>query len=194
MNSIVKIHLGPDGRIDKVEDRWNDKLPDGAVSEVSRPASSSVPLPSTPDAAASGRENGLSLSSYVTWMWSAVGGTAWAVFCNVAWWRPFLVRESRIGFPSYKPNELTIFTRPSGNSTRRPCPTLSRSPRQRRKTRRCKQRGTAKSKILRRSYSSLSRFQGQKLYYSIFQFAAPPSSRSIMMLSRTTLSQIMPIR
>jgi hypothetical protein len=36
MNSIVKIHLGPDGRIDKVEDRWNDKLPDGAVSEAFR--------------------------------------------------------------------------------------------------------------------------------------------------------------
>ena len=34
VNSIVRIHLGADDRIDKVEDRWNNKLPEGTVSEV----------------------------------------------------------------------------------------------------------------------------------------------------------------
>lgn len=35
IDSVVRLTLGPDGKIDKVEDRWNDKLPDGSVSEVS---------------------------------------------------------------------------------------------------------------------------------------------------------------
>ena len=35
MDSIIRITLGADGKIDKVEDRWNDKLPEGSVSEVS---------------------------------------------------------------------------------------------------------------------------------------------------------------
>lgn len=35
MNSVVRIWLAEDGRIDKVEDRWNDKLPEGGISEVS---------------------------------------------------------------------------------------------------------------------------------------------------------------
>jgi hypothetical protein len=34
MDSIVKIHVGSDGKIDKVEDRWNGKLPEGPISEV----------------------------------------------------------------------------------------------------------------------------------------------------------------
>lgn len=34
MNSVVKIHVGSDGKIDKVEDRWNDSLPEGPISEV----------------------------------------------------------------------------------------------------------------------------------------------------------------
>jgi hypothetical protein len=34
MDSVVRIHLGADGRIDKVEDRWNDKLPESAIAEV----------------------------------------------------------------------------------------------------------------------------------------------------------------
>ncbi|RSL95328.1 hypothetical protein CDV31_013931 [Fusarium ambrosium] len=29
MDSVVNIHVGPDGRIEKVEDKWNDKLPQG---------------------------------------------------------------------------------------------------------------------------------------------------------------------
>ncbi|KAH8648494.1 hypothetical protein BX600DRAFT_442783 [Xylariales sp. PMI_506] len=36
INSVVRIHVGDDGKIDRVEDRWNDKLPDGAVSDVFR--------------------------------------------------------------------------------------------------------------------------------------------------------------
>jgi len=35
MDSIVKIYVGSDGKIEKVEDKWNGKLPEGAFSEVS---------------------------------------------------------------------------------------------------------------------------------------------------------------
>jgi hypothetical protein len=35
MSSVVRIWLGEDGRIEKVEDRWNKKLPEGGISEVS---------------------------------------------------------------------------------------------------------------------------------------------------------------
>jgi hypothetical protein len=34
MDSIVKIEVADDGKIQKVEDRWNDKLPSGVISEV----------------------------------------------------------------------------------------------------------------------------------------------------------------
>jgi hypothetical protein len=36
MNSVVKISLGTDGKIEKVEDRWNDNLPEGWISEAFR--------------------------------------------------------------------------------------------------------------------------------------------------------------
>ncbi|KAI0018013.1 hypothetical protein F4780DRAFT_781717 [Xylariomycetidae sp. FL0641] len=36
IDSVVRIHVGADGKIDKVEDRWNDKLPEGSVSEAFR--------------------------------------------------------------------------------------------------------------------------------------------------------------
>jgi len=36
VDSIVKIEVAEDGRIQKVEDRWNDKLPSGAISEAFR--------------------------------------------------------------------------------------------------------------------------------------------------------------
>ncbi|KAI1372518.1 hypothetical protein F4677DRAFT_449419 [Hypoxylon crocopeplum] len=36
IDSVVRIHIGQDGKIDKVEDRWNDKLPEGTVSEAFR--------------------------------------------------------------------------------------------------------------------------------------------------------------
>lgn len=35
ISSIVRIWLGEDGKIEKVEDRWNNKLPEGGISEVS---------------------------------------------------------------------------------------------------------------------------------------------------------------
>lgn len=35
INSIVRISIGQDGKIERVEDRWNDKLPEGGISEVS---------------------------------------------------------------------------------------------------------------------------------------------------------------
>ena len=35
IDSVVKIFIGADGKIERVEDRWNDNLPDGAISQVS---------------------------------------------------------------------------------------------------------------------------------------------------------------
>jgi hypothetical protein len=35
IDSKVKIFVGSDGKIDRVEDRWNDNLPEGSISEVS---------------------------------------------------------------------------------------------------------------------------------------------------------------
>lgn len=36
IDSIVNIHLGDDGKIAKVQDRWNDKLPEGVVMNTFR--------------------------------------------------------------------------------------------------------------------------------------------------------------
>lgn len=36
INSVVRIHVGPDGKIAKVEDKWNGTLPEGPISEVNR--------------------------------------------------------------------------------------------------------------------------------------------------------------
>ncbi|KAK7946457.1 uncharacterized protein PG986_010778 [Apiospora aurea] len=70
IKSRVLIHVDEaDGlKIAKVEDRWDDKLPDGAVSEVG----DVLPLAALRWAARTG----------VTWGW-------WA-FMNASWWRPFL--------------------------------------------------------------------------------------------------------
>ena len=35
INSVVRIHVDEEGKIDRVEDRWNGNLPEGAVSGVS---------------------------------------------------------------------------------------------------------------------------------------------------------------
>ncbi|KAL2689204.1 hypothetical protein Neosp_003256 [[Neocosmospora] mangrovei] len=32
IDSVVDIHVGPDGRISRVEDKWNDKLPQGPIA------------------------------------------------------------------------------------------------------------------------------------------------------------------
>ena len=34
IDSVVRVHVGNDGLIQQVEDRWNGQLPDGAISEV----------------------------------------------------------------------------------------------------------------------------------------------------------------
>ncbi|KAI1100026.1 hypothetical protein F4804DRAFT_348925 [Jackrogersella minutella] len=36
INSVIRIDVGQDGKIRKVEDRWNDKLPEGMVSDAFR--------------------------------------------------------------------------------------------------------------------------------------------------------------
>jgi hypothetical protein len=36
IQSVVAVYLDDEGKISKVEDRWNDALPEGAISEVSR--------------------------------------------------------------------------------------------------------------------------------------------------------------
>ncbi|PHH65712.1 hypothetical protein CDD82_1638 [Ophiocordyceps australis] len=42
IDSVVRIHVGPDGRIAKVEDRWNDEMPEGAVGQALRRLNGSV--------------------------------------------------------------------------------------------------------------------------------------------------------
>ncbi|KAK8005701.1 hypothetical protein PG990_011738 [Apiospora arundinis] len=71
ISSRVRIHVDEaDGlKITKVEDRWDDKLPDGAVSEVG----DVLPVAALRAVAKTG----------VAWGW-------WA-FMNATWWRPFLV-------------------------------------------------------------------------------------------------------
>lgn len=35
ISSVVAIHLDDEGKIQKVQDKWNGKLPDGAIANVS---------------------------------------------------------------------------------------------------------------------------------------------------------------
>jgi hypothetical protein len=35
VSSVVAIHLDGDGKIQKVEDKWDGKLPEGAIANVS---------------------------------------------------------------------------------------------------------------------------------------------------------------
>ncbi|KAI0376763.1 hypothetical protein F5Y04DRAFT_285565 [Hypomontagnella monticulosa] len=45
IDSVVRIHIGSDDKIEKVEDRWNNKLPEGAVAEAFRKLNAkTVPL------------------------------------------------------------------------------------------------------------------------------------------------------
>lgn len=77
VNSLIKIYLGSDGKIEKLEDRWNGNLPEGAVSNVSGSSS----------------ERGWSLSPFVWARWALRTGSqvAWRAFCTFSWWSPFLV-------------------------------------------------------------------------------------------------------
>lgn len=76
VNSVVRIFLGQDGKIEKVEDRWNGTLPEGAISDVSQ------------------RSQGSLLNPLAVARWTAKAGSdmAWWAFCNLSWWSPFLVR------------------------------------------------------------------------------------------------------
>lgn len=77
MNSVVRIHVGQDGKIDKVEDRWNGELPSGAISDVSNPRN-------------------WTLNPLVAARWAIRTGSdvAWWAFCTFSWWSPFLVRTA----------------------------------------------------------------------------------------------------
>lgn len=90
VDSLIKIHLGADGKIEKVEDRWNGDLPEGAVSSVSGSSSSS----------SSSSQGGWSLSPFVwaRWLLRTGSQTAWWAFCTFSWWSPFLVGHSGLAF------------------------------------------------------------------------------------------------
>lgn len=75
MDSVVRIEVGPDGKIVGLEDRWNNKIPEGPFSEVSSALSASY-VGAAVTCARVLRETGM------------------AVFCAVAWWWPFEVREA----------------------------------------------------------------------------------------------------
>lgn len=74
MNSVVRIHVGSDGKIEKLEDRWNGELPSGAISDVSNPQKWTL----SPFAAAG-------------WAIRTGSDAAWWAFCTFSWWSPFLV-------------------------------------------------------------------------------------------------------
>ncbi|KAK8040377.1 hypothetical protein PG991_000165 [Apiospora marii] len=86
ISSRVLIHVdAADGlKITRVEDRWDDKLPDGAVSQVSE----LLPLAPLRAAARTG----------VAWGW-------WA-FMNACWWRPFLAFRKLNGMTA--PSFVTV--------------------------------------------------------------------------------------
>lgn len=109
VDSIIKIHLGADGKIEKLEDRWNGDLPDGAVSNVSAPLSA----------------RGLSLNPFVWVRWALRTGsqTAWWALCTLSWWLPFLVgrpaafERCKLADAGNMANKmLTDVHRPFGNS------------------------------------------------------------------------------
>lgn len=72
VDSVVKIHLGADGKIDRLEDRWDGDLPDGAVSNVSA-------------------LNLINPVAWARWTVRTGGQAAWWAFCTCSWWLPFLV-------------------------------------------------------------------------------------------------------
>lgn len=86
MNSVVRIFVGQDGKIEKVEDRWNGKLPEGAISDVSLTSATS-PKIGQMDA------GGWTLSPLGAIRWAILmgKGVGWRVFCELSWWSPFLV-------------------------------------------------------------------------------------------------------
>jgi hypothetical protein len=73
VESKVKIWTGQDGSIERVEDKWDGKLPEGSISEVR--------------------------ALFGVWPVALVGGAVggvlewgWGMFVRGCWWWPFLVR------------------------------------------------------------------------------------------------------
>lgn len=87
MNSIVKIYLSADGKIEKVEDRWNGKLPEGAISDVSE----NGPPPDGGEGDGGRAWVGLSPFALTRWAVGKGSDVAWWLFCTFSWWSPFLV-------------------------------------------------------------------------------------------------------
>lgn len=90
MNSVVRVFVDPEGKIEKLEDRWNGKLPEGAISDVSAHAS--------PGGGGGGSGGGgawvLGLPfALARWAVRTGGDVAWWTFCTFSWWSPFLVRN-----------------------------------------------------------------------------------------------------
>lgn len=82
MNSVVRIFVGQDGKIEKVEDRWNGKLPEGAISDVSTdPRDEQM------------SESAWKMSPFAFFRWAVTVGrdVGWWAFCEFSWWSPFLV-------------------------------------------------------------------------------------------------------
>lgn len=91
MNSVVRIFLGADGKIEKVEDRWNGKLPEGAFSEVS----ANAPVNRREDPVGGRPSTSWNLSPFALAYWAFRTGSdvAWWAFCTFSWWSPFLVGD-----------------------------------------------------------------------------------------------------
>ncbi|WDK23624.1 hypothetical protein CGRA01v4_14916 [Colletotrichum graminicola] len=70
MESVVQIEVGDDGKIVKVNDKWNNNLPDGAFSQVRDSVQVSF----------------LTAARTLAWLASQAGV---AVFCRVSQWRVF---------------------------------------------------------------------------------------------------------
>ncbi|KAK1460790.1 hypothetical protein CMEL01_15087, partial [Colletotrichum melonis] len=70
MESVVQIQVGDDGKIVKVNDKWNNDLPEGAFSQVRNAFNVSV-------------------SNAAKTLLGLLGQASFAVFCRVSLWRPF---------------------------------------------------------------------------------------------------------
>lgn len=114
MNSVVRIFVGEDGKIEKVEDRWNGKLPEGAISDVSSDASN---LPKTGQMSAGG--GSFSLFTAVRWAATVGRDVGWWAFCELSWWSPFLVGDclGNDAMNVRKQVTLTVRCRLSASST-----------------------------------------------------------------------------
>lgn len=103
MNSVVAVHIAADGKIDRVEDRWNGKLPEGAVSDVSDSSSPG-------ESGGGGAWRIPSLFALVRWAVRTGGDVAWWTFCTVSWWSPFLVGDCLVvGASSHVVNRFAGF-------------------------------------------------------------------------------------